>query len=240
MAIMPGAVVKIVQKHKKPLKPTQFVLHTAVSNADSLYGYFNGPNTDVCSHFYIRKDGTIEQYVDTAHQAPANRNANASAVSVETWDGGNPGLVPWNAAQVIALVKIGLWLYATHGIPMRPCTSPTSAGWGYHSMWGAPSAWTPAVGKTCPGPLRITQVNTVIAAAVAALKPDKDDFLSALSDAEQREVLDRLRNLDGIVTRSGLGSQLVSLVDGKTKGYLDNYILWADGKLDTIIKKLGG
>lgn len=67
----------------------------------------------------------------------------------------------------------------------------------------------------------------------------KEDFLSALSDAEQREVLDRLRNLDGIVTRSGLGSKLTSLVDGKTQAYLDQYILWADGKLTAIVKKLG-
>lgn len=68
----------------------------------------------------------------------------------------------------------------------------------------------------------------------------QEDFLSALSDAEQREVLDRLRNLDGIVTRSGLGTKLASLVDGgKTQAYLDQYILWADGKLTAIVKKLG-
>lgn len=78
------------------------------------------------------------------------------------------------------------------------------------------------------------------AAAVARLTaPTQEDLLSALTPDEQREVLDRLRNLDGIVTRSGLGSKLTSLVDGKTQGYLDQYVLWADGKLTAIAKKLG-
>jgi len=75
------------------------------------------------------------------------------------------------------------------------------------------------------------------ARAVAALHPDtEEDLLSALTPDEQRELLTRMRNTDGIITRSGLGTQLVSLVDGKTKGYQDQFTLWADGKLDVIVK----
>jgi hypothetical protein len=184
--------------------------------------------------------------VDTKFQAPANLSANRSAISVETWDNLKPDTTPWTARQIASLVALTVWAHQVHGIPLKRCASPTSPGVGYHSMWGAPSAWTPSAGKTCPGPARIPQVGSIILSAAGGTllstngSIEKDTgFLSDLTPAEQREVLDRLRNLDGIVTRSGLGSQLTSLVDGKTKGYIDNYILWADGKLNAIIKKIG-
>jgi len=46
-------------------------------------------------------------------------------------------------------------------IPRRRATAatgPGARGLGHHSLFGAPSAWTPARGKTCPGrPARVRQ-----------------------------------------------------------------------------------
>ena len=237
MAIYPGAVVKLIPRHNKPLRATQLVLHTAVSGAASLYGYFANPNTDVASHFYVREDGTVEQYVDTRFQAPANRNANASAISVETWDGGQPNTTPWNARQLVALVALAVWANRVHGVPLRLCSSPTAAGVGFHSMWGAPSAWTPAAGKTCPGTARIPQVASIIATSTRTLLTgsSQEDLLSALTPDEQREVLDRLRNLDKAITGD---DSVGSRVDGRRRP-LREMLEWIDKGVYDVAKKLG-
>jgi len=72
MAWYPGAIRKEIKKFRTPMRVTNraFILHVAVSEAASLYGYFSG--AAVASHFYVRKNGTVEQYVDTRFQAPAN------------------------------------------------------------------------------------------------------------------------------------------------------------------------
>ena len=51
--------------------PVRANLHTAVSSASSLYSYFATRSGKVHSHFYVAKDGTIEQYRDTAYAAAA-------------------------------------------------------------------------------------------------------------------------------------------------------------------------
>jgi hypothetical protein len=244
MALYPAAVKKLIPRHNQALHASQVILHTAVSGATSLYGYFANPATTVCSHFYVREDGTVEQYVDTKFRAPANRNANATAVSIETWDGLKPDTTPWNAAQVKALKALIEWVNANHDVPIKACTSPTSPGIGYHSQFGAPSPWTPSKGKTCPGPARIPQVRTIIEAAARDLHaspttPEEDDDLTPEDRALLTEVRDRLRNIDGIVTRSSLGTKLPSLVDGGvTTAYLDQYIQWNDQMLHHIIDLL--
>lgn len=73
------------------------------------------------------------------------------------------------------------------------------------------------------------------AAAVARLNNQEDD-LTPEDRAMLTEVRDRLRNLDGIVTRSGLGTPLTSLVDGKTKAYQDQFTLWGNAKLTGLVK----
>ncbi|MGH3812685.1 MAG: N-acetylmuramoyl-L-alanine amidase [Pseudonocardiaceae bacterium] len=98
------------------------------------------------------------QYRDTTWQADANYNANDFAVSIET-QGFEAG--EWTTAQLDAIKALLTWLHHTHGIPLRRCAAPFDAGVGYHTLFGAPSAWTP-VAKSCPGPDRKRQFHQLL------------------------------------------------------------------------------
>lgn len=166
MALYPSAVKKLIAPGANDPKiiPTIAILHVAVTKADSLHDFFATKSGGIESHFYIRLDGTVEQYRDTEREADANYKANSwgangrtyGAVSIET---AGMGTGEWTPAQQEAIKKLLTWLHTTHGIPLRACPGPFKAGVGYHTMWGAPSAWTP-VSKVCPGPDRIVQFKT--------------------------------------------------------------------------------
>lgn len=173
MAWMPGATRKEISKHRTPLTNKRgFCLHVAVSEASSLYGFFSG--AAVCSHFYIRKDGTIEQYVSTAYRAPANLDGNSSLISVETQGGVTKAdSEPWTAAQAESLAKIAAWLNKTHGIPLQlmPNSRPEHRGICYHRQGVDPyrvsggQRWSNAYGKICPGQGKINQIPGIITRA---------------------------------------------------------------------------
>jgi hypothetical protein len=58
MAWYPGAIRKVVERHKTPMARYRGVCnHVAVSESASLFGYFNQDGNPT-SHFYVRKDGT--------------------------------------------------------------------------------------------------------------------------------------------------------------------------------------
>ena len=111
--------------------------------------------------------------MDTGRSADANYRANrrpdgTGAISIETEDNvGNPDTLPWTDAQVDTLVRLALWAARVHRIPGRRCPSPSSPGIGFHTLFGAPSAWTP-VSKTCPGVVRIRQFNQTVLPAIVA------------------------------------------------------------------------
>jgi hypothetical protein len=86
--------------------------------------------------------------MDTGRRADANYHANAFAISIETEDNGDPDHFPWSPAQLASLRWLHAKLRAVHPtIPRRRCPSPAGGGLGHHSMWGAPSPWTPVAGK---------------------------------------------------------------------------------------------
>ena len=180
------------------ITPTQAILHSAVDSPSlltSLFGFFSRKDVTVESHFHVLVDGTIEQYMDTNVRADANRYANVRAVSIETEDNGDPDNSPWTPAQIGSILRLLRWLHETHGIPLVVCPAWDKPGVGWHSMWGAPSNWTPARGKTCPGRIRIRQIHSDILPALTAPK----GFLMALSDKQQDEVYDFVKNLrDGV------------------------------------------
>lgn len=172
MTLCPFAVHKLLPENKTqaPIDPDQVIYHTAVDalGATSLFSFFAGSIT-LESHFFIKMNGVIEQYMDTRVRADANRYANSRAISIETEDEGDPARIPWSSEQVKALVRLTDWLCDTHPkILRRKCPAWDQAGIGYHSMWGAPSPWTPSAGKTCPGAARIPQVPSIIAAVASA------------------------------------------------------------------------
>lgn len=153
------------------------ILHVTASEARSQYGYFS--NTRVaCSHFHVAKDGTVEQYVNTAYGDAASYRGNRHSIGIET-----QGLASgsWTPAQVDALARLLAWCNQTHGIPLTqvPDSRNGRRGIGYHAQ-GVPAnswqksrgisqtggeLWSPDIGKVCPGPDRIKQIPGIITKA---------------------------------------------------------------------------
>lgn len=138
-------------------------------------------------HFMVRLDGRILQHVDTERRADANNKANAFAVSIETEDRGDPDREPWTDAQLWALERLIRWICTAHRIPLRRCPSWVEGGIGYHTMFGAPSPWTPVV-KTCPGKVRIAQFDTDLLPRLIP-SPEVEDL-----NADQNAALFEIRN----------------------------------------------
>lgn len=164
MAIYHKAIRKMISpgSNDPRIHAVGIIYHVAVSRSDSLYDYFAHRSNGIESHFYIRFDGTIEQYRDTGYEADANYHGNSwvkngkryGFLSVET-EGMGEGL--WTDAQVESLKALTLWAAAEHGFPLRKAPGPYSPGVGYHRMF---AAWNPNA-HSCPGPDRVKQFNRV-------------------------------------------------------------------------------
>ena len=200
MALCPFATHKLLPESATQPKITAraVIMHSAAGRG-SLYRFFLN-SSSLESHFWVSEKGVIEQYVDTGRRADANRNANSFAISIET-ESSPAATEPWAPAQLDAIVHLVRWCCDTHGIPVRQIPAWNSSGIGWHIQFGAPGPWTP-VSKSCPGPARIRQMPALIAAVGGAKTqpptnpPTTGGFLMALTDAEQREVLDLLRSID--------------------------------------------
>lgn len=197
MALYPNATIKLIPRWNKVkiARWRRMNLHVAVSEASSLYGMFSRSNS-ACSHFYVAKDGTVEQYIDTVYRSASDMNGNDSTISVETQGGvRNPDGEPWTDEQVEALIKLWKWARDTHGIKNQVAkntqTNDNSAGLSWHRLGvegnfaGRPgilsSSYKPggikfssARGKICPGDAKILQIPGIWAAAngdVGDVKP---------------------------------------------------------------------
>ncbi|MGH3504372.1 MAG: N-acetylmuramoyl-L-alanine amidase [Nocardioidaceae bacterium] len=175
-------------------------LHTAVSNGESLYGLFAQDGNPV-AHFYVYKNGTCEQYVDTRHRASAGLDSNPDSISIETWDGyphgwANGSDVPeWTNEQLERIADIIDWANEVHGIPVRACPSskPGTTGVCYHRQGCDPwrvaggQHWSHSYGKVCPGDRRVAQVPAVVQMAQGKNPElgddvDKHDVKAAIRD----------------------------------------------------------
>lgn len=147
----------------QPAATIQLVIdHSIVGSAEGAYGFFLN-STNLESHFIIKKNGHIIQLINTDRSADANYHVNRIAISIETEDNGNPNTDPWTPEQIEALIWLHDWAVKAHPkIKRQKAPQPYGEGLGYHSMFGAPSEWTPAAGKTCPGTIRIKQWNNVL------------------------------------------------------------------------------
>jgi hypothetical protein len=169
VALYGPAIKKLIPPgpNDPPITPRVVVLHVAVSESASLYDYFNGPSGGVESHFYIRRDGTVEQYRDTSLQADANTDANGFAISVET-QGMERG--EWTAQQLAAIKALLLWCNDVHGIPLQVPTAWDGSGVGYHTLF--PGVWDKR-GASCPGPDRKAQFVNVLVPWMATGEEDE-------------------------------------------------------------------
>ena len=181
MAWMPGAIHKPIARHNQRTRGTvnRVNLHIAVSEAASLYGFFTG--STACSHFYVRRDGTIEQYIDTRFYSAADRDGNDATVSVETQGGvANPNGEQWTPQQMAAMAGIFRWVRETHGVANKIASNSRpgdeSKGLSWHRLGidgafpalpnpcagrqqrGGGMKYSSAGGKLCPGCAKINQV----------------------------------------------------------------------------------
>jgi hypothetical protein len=145
-----------------------------VSDGSSLFDLFNTPGNPV-AHFYVREDGTVEQYVDTNTRASAVLDGNYDCVTVESWDGGGSKFhgtdgPKWTPAQVEACARLAAWCLKVHGIPLAKLDdSSPGHGIGWHRLGidgNFPAGilhgrrpggelWSPSGGKVCPGDSKI-------------------------------------------------------------------------------------
>lgn len=182
MARIPGSTWRPIDRYKpggsvatKMAAYRRVILHTAVSDAESLYDLFAEPGT-ATSHAYVARDGTTEQYVDSSIQSSANLDANPDSITVESWDGypngwDNDSDVPrWRDEQLDALAEICAWAHREHGIPLTKLESslPGTRGIGWHRQGIDPwrveggETWSTTTGKVCPGDRRVRQVGEVV------------------------------------------------------------------------------
>lgn len=170
MARVPGTLWKPITRdaNDPDIIPIGFIVHVDAGNAASLYSWWQNPaSLGLESTLHIPKQNQTEQYTDTEREADANYKANSfwsggkryGFISVETQGYGSG---KWTVHQLSEIKRIILWgRDGPHKIPIRVCPTPFSSGSGYHTMWGAPSEWTP-VSKSCPGAERKVQWNTII------------------------------------------------------------------------------
>ena len=171
--------------HEPAITPRTHIHHSIVGSAAGAWSYFAN-STSLESTNIVLKSGYLWQCMSRTEQADANYKANGFAISTETEDNGHPDTDPWTPAQLDTLVWVTLQDIQDFGIPRRVCPAWDQGGIGYHSMFGAPSQWTPAVGKTCPGTIRIKQWHEVIVPRVLG-QLEEDD----VTVEELEEVIDR-------------------------------------------------
>ena len=211
MARMPGAIWRPLSRNYTRRNTTKdcIILHSTGTNAaTSQYGWFNTKGAGASSHFHVAFDGTIEQYVDTAHMSWANSAANPRSVTIETQ--GN-GYGPWNAAQIRSIVRIIQWARKAHpAIPLRQMNSSAASekGIGWHRLGvngnfgsgilrgrnqrGGGQVWSSAYGKVCPGTKRIQQIPSIIKQAggsTTTTTTPKKDWFDMATKAELRKII---------------------------------------------------
>lgn len=170
------------------IDPRIVILHTAVANVPSLYGFFANIHETLESTFFVASNGVIEQYMDTERQADANRDANDFAISVENQDNAANPIHPMTPEQLEANIRLFRWCSDVHPkIKRQRCDKWNGSGYGYHTMWGAPSHWTPYV-KTCPAPSRIKQFEEIMIPALVTPSFEEDDEMLSGYDKSPEDV----------------------------------------------------
>lgn len=166
--------------------------HVAVSEAASLFGYFNQPGIPD-SHFYVLKDGSVEQYVDTIYQAFADLDGNDATVSIETQGGLKNGeKEKWTRKQRQTIADITKWVSKEHGVKLVQARDSklgsSSQGISWHRLGingnfpktgilrgrqqlGGGMNYSTSFGKTCPGDAKIKQIPSIVKATGGKTKP---------------------------------------------------------------------
>jgi hypothetical protein len=191
-----------------PLIHNVICAHTMVGTLDGSYSHGNGAGNPY-HMFGLAGDGRLQQHHDLLTRSAANYEGNWRCIPIETEDKGPSfpswpgtcGTVPaWTDAQVDRLVELIAWLCARFAIPpvLVPDSRPEHRGLAYHRQGCPPNvvaggeAWSTSTGKCCPDTLRIDQFHNDVVPRVAAIV-NGEGFLNMLTDAEQQEILEKVR-----------------------------------------------
>ena len=200
----PGAVLRPVTRyapggtnHVVSSGQRRLVFHTAVTNEQSLFHFFNTPGNAV-AHFFVAEDGSAEQYIDTNFRSSADLEGDHDIISVESWDGRR--IRGWTPAQAEACAKLAAWCNKVHDIPLVRLPSSRSGlrGVGWHRLGISPAeggafpepaghllggrvpggeTWTKTPGKLCPG---VPKIRGVVGAIIPrAIEIANGDDMSA-------------------------------------------------------------
>jgi len=169
------------------------ILHIDAGNSSTLYDYFATRSGGIESHFFVRKDGVVEQYRDTAYEADANVKANSfyrngirfGAISIETQGFGEG---TWTPEQLREIKLLLMWIHQTHpDVPLSVPAAWNGSGVGYHILFMTEWAGGP---RSCPGPDRVKQFYNIIvpwmknpAGTVTPPPPGGEQIVSNISAA---------------------------------------------------------
>ena len=140
------------------------VLHVQVGNGDC-YGQFSNPANQASSTWWIAKDGTLVQYVDSDLIPWTQAAGNTAWNSVETEGYPSEALTD---AQVLTLARLFAWVCLRYNVPCVVTDDVNgSGGMILHGDGGI--AWGNHPG--CPGPLRAAQRAGAVYLASLVLYP---------------------------------------------------------------------
>lgn len=120
----------------------------------SLYGRFSDAKVKSSAHFWVSRDGAVEQYVSVHDRAWTQGDGNNEWVSVETSGFASK---PLTSEQINAVARIFAWGAREHGWPLAATDSTKGRGLGTHAMGGGDWGW-----HDCPGPIRSGQREAII------------------------------------------------------------------------------
>jgi hypothetical protein len=176
---MPGALWLPISgnfTNRDRTKTTALIFHIAVTEAASLSGWFSNPRAFASSHMYVRRDGTIEQYIDLDKISWANGAGNPRSITVETQGMGKGS---WTSEQCVSLAHIARFVNGHYNLPLKLMkdSKPSTHGVGYHRLGVNPyrvsggEVWSKSYGKVCPGDSRVDQIPGIIQAALGSVAP---------------------------------------------------------------------
>jgi hypothetical protein len=137
------------------------VLHVQVGDG-SLYGWFDDPGSEVSSHWWVAKDGRVEQYVDADTESWAQAAGNGTYNSVETEGLPDQALT---ADQINSLAKLYRWGHDTYGWRLALSDTVGQLGFAWHGMGGVDWGNHP----DCPGDLRLSARTEILRIAAGAV-----------------------------------------------------------------------
>lgn len=154
------------------IEPYSIILHSQSGPKKtvwtSLFNFWKRSDITGEAHFIVNMDGTIKQSLPLNVRADCNYKANSfkvgvstvGAISFETQDNGAITLAetPWTVEQLDTLTNVIAAIGHKYGIPYTQPAKWNDRGVGHHSLF---PEWSTFVGKTCPGPARIRQMDYI-------------------------------------------------------------------------------